>query len=498
MNNSIVLIFVLVFLAASCMVTIQAIKADSRTIVVPDDYPTIATAIENAMDGDVILVRKGTYDGPLNQTLRINKALSLIGEDANDTTIRLHPPWVESFIGPVSIGWSWANSIQILANDVVISGFTITSDGGYIVANGNRTQIIGNIITTPFRIYGSYQTFAHNVLTESIYPNGTINSYGLVESYGNFCRITDNRVSGTIAVYGSYNTIFANDVVGWIWTGFMTVGEGSSMVIYEGYSNLICTNSVRDSGGIELTTDANIVTNNTITNCSMGIEISSLGSDNTIFRNIITNCLGVGLYKTETGSNNIFYANYVANNFWGAKIAYAVLLSYNTATLYHNNFVNNAQQVNCDENETIIVAGLNFTRMLYHSGFFDNGSEGNYWSDYNGADANSDGIGDTPYVIDASRSDHYPLMAPFNVSSVTVQIPEWADITSPNPIPTPSFPPPPTPSPSPSPTPVIPETTPLAALAALVIVTCTVAIAIRTKAFRSYPLRQLTSVQLAE
>jgi hypothetical protein len=47
---------------------------------------------------------------------------------------------------------------------------------------------------------------------------------------------------------------------------------------------------------------------------------------------------------------------------------------------------------------------------------------GNYWSDYGGIDLNStpnqdvpppDGIGDTPYVIDADSQDNYPLMNPF-------------------------------------------------------------------------------------
>jgi hypothetical protein len=40
-------------------------------------------------------------------------------------------------------------------------------------------------------------------------------------------------------------------------------------------------------------------------------------------------------------------------------------------------------------------------------------SGGNYWSDYTGTDANYDGIGDTPYTIDALNQDRYPLMGPF-------------------------------------------------------------------------------------
>ena len=55
---------------------------------------------------------------------------------------------------------------------------------------------------------------------------------------------------------------------------------------------------------------------------------------------------------------------------------------------------------------------------------FDNGTKGNYWSSYNGTDANLDGVGDTPYIIDDYNQDNYPLMNQVDISEIP-EFPSW-------------------------------------------------------------------------
>jgi hypothetical protein len=92
-------------------------------------------------------------------------------------------------------------------------------------------------------------------------------------------------------------------------------------------------------------------------------------------------------------------------------------------SIYHNNFLDH--NLRFDTIEEVYVGAWD---DCYPSG-------GNYWSDYTGTDlysgvyqneTGSDGIGDTPYVIDENNVDHYPLMHPWAptqpVVTVTVDI----------------------------------------------------------------------------
>ena len=81
------------------------------TIIVPDEYPSITDAIGNASAGDTIMVRSGTYfENPI-----IDKPLTLQGENSANTIV----------VG--TGGYVGASVFTVAADNVKISGFTITS-----------------------------------------------------------------------------------------------------------------------------------------------------------------------------------------------------------------------------------------------------------------------------------------------------------------------------------------------------------------------------------
>ncbi|MEM2780470.1 MAG: NosD domain-containing protein [Candidatus Bathyarchaeia archaeon] len=151
----------------------------------------------------------------------------------------------------------------------------------------------------------------------------------------------------------------------------------------------------------------NTISGNNIANNEYGIRLVS-SSNNIISRNNITNN-EYGIFLRGSSSNHISGNNIIANNWSG--ILGILLRSSSNNRFYHNNFINNTWQVDSDGSPNVWDDG-------YSSG-------GNYWSDYTGVDVKrgpgqdlpgSDGIGDTPYVIDANNIDRYPLMNPYGAS----------------------------------------------------------------------------------
>jgi nitrous oxidase accessory protein len=342
MRKSIALLLVLVFLIASCVTMSLPVNAGSKTIVVPDDYPTIAAAVGNATDGDTIFVKKGIYEGPINQTLVINKSISFIGEDANNTILNLHPAYTEWWIltQPYT---SSSDAIVINANDVRLLNLTLRFMGD-IRANGDRVQIIGNNITSRSTVTG------------------------LIIS-GSDCNITNNVILGRINLEGSSNAIIQNNFY--------------SLILQSANRNIIDSNTFQH---LQLT----------------------FSNKNIISKNNISNELVKYAITIRNGTNNLFHSNQVeVTSLWNINLRIGSQAQNNT--FYSNAFIGKGELVSID--------------TTAYGNFWDNGINGNFWSNYNGTDANRDGIGDNPYIINGDNIDNYPLLFPYDIENDTVVLP---------------------------------------------------------------------------
>ncbi len=229
------------------------------------------------------------------------------------------------------------------------------------------------------------------------------------------------------SVGGDNCTIIGNNIVNTAW-GVVCCGGGKSnltisqnnitdnsqggIALYGGSSKIICNNTIcnnRNGAGVVLTGYLDQISDNNISGNMRGIE---LGSSNTvIYRNNITENRVNGIY-IQASSNSIV-ANSIGNNLVGIYIAPNFITSSNK--IYNNNFISNSQNV--------------FTGSGYNIQSWDNGypAGGNYWSNYTDSDVKkgpnqnqpeSDGIGDTPFIVSINNIDRYPLISPFIASTL--------------------------------------------------------------------------------
>ena len=120
----------------------------------------------------------------------------------------------------------------------------------------------------------------------------------------------------------------------------------------------------------------------------IGIGLDDNSNNNGIFKNRIAGGYEGILLSGSSNYNSIAWNN-ISDNNYGIYI-----YSAHNNSIHHNNFIANTEQVYCYE----------------ATNHWNSSTEGNYWSDYMGSDANSDGIGETPYNIDESNQDKYPFV----------------------------------------------------------------------------------------
>jgi len=410
------------------------------------DFTTIGGAISAANTSDEIIVYNATY----NEVVTLSKQVNLTGIDyplinasGNAVVISTNGAAVEGFrIAGSKYGVHiYGRSSNLIRNNL-ITGITgsifimgaMNPIHGFCGIASHSNKVINNSIQGDIFLYCTY---LEDIINNSI--SGGHNSINAIETdgisiVGNVIFNNDYAIflQNSRAAELSNNTLLNNNYSLYVtgrslyeYTHEINASNtiNGKPVLYVMSKDNITIDSANNSGFIGVINSNNITVRNlaisnsyqgillaytdysnienvTLTDNHHGVYLDN-SDDNSINNNFIDNST-FGISLQESDGNHIF-----ANEIRNSSSIYLTSI-YNTSIrldsssgnlVYHNNLINNSGPTGYDNDG---------------SNLWDNGSEGNYWSDYTGPDSNSDGIGDTPYGISGSSvSDRYPLMAPY-------------------------------------------------------------------------------------
>jgi parallel beta-helix repeat protein len=417
------------------------------------DYRAIQEAIDapETVEGNTILADNGTY----NENVILNKSVSLVGENMETTIID---------------GRGTGNTLEIVADHVNVTNFTIRNSGGagysfsgVYLDRVENCSIIGNSITAN-EGYGVWieQSSSNSIFENRIENNGgglllmssndnTIarnnftDSGGLLIDYSSDNVLAGNAMTGNTsfglkgADYPDFinnvdasNTVNGKSILYLVDQQNVTVSPqtfqnvGYLAVVNSTYVTIQNLNIEDNFQGVLLAyTNDSLIQNVTVAGNGIGIELDHSHNNQIIRSNMRDNGEGIALHSCSTNAisqNNISASdmygvwlytsssNVVNGNNVESNHRSSGLWGSSHNMFFHNNFLGSFQM------EPV----LNFSYdNVWHNGY---PSGGNYWSKYAGADmlfgfnqneAGSDEIGDTPYVIDAYDQDRYPLMSPW-------------------------------------------------------------------------------------
>jgi len=385
-------------------------------------YLTIQSAIDasETLNGHTLWVDSGIYREHVN----IHKSLALIGENQTTTIID---------------GENIGTVLSVNADNVSVVRFTICNSGLNFPPYGNDCGVflnrstgsnISNTLATNNRI-GIYLFFSksnfiennvvysnhengiwlwysgNNVLTENKISNNSYNFGVFGGSLSDFDNVigVSNTVDGKPIQYiiGIQNEIFENQTN----TGVLYLINCINVTVRnlnltKNRHGVFCFNitdsrienvtALENNYGIYLQdSTGNVIDNNRCSRNWVGICLQD-SDHNVVENNTAGNGeKGISLYEAH---NNNLRGNNVVNSLYGVR-----LYSSHSNEVFHNNLIENTEQVSL---------------ISSYQNAWDNGFEGNFWSNYVGSDINRDGLGDIHQIIDDDNRDHFPLLGTFH------------------------------------------------------------------------------------
>jgi len=325
----------------------------------------------------------GSYDGKVYCLNATTKALiwnyTTSGNVHSSPAVADGKVYVGSYDGKVyclnattkALIWNYTTGSPVYSSPAVADGML------FVGSNDNTTYAFGNIIRVP----EDYPTIQEAI--DAADPEATI-----IIAPGTYTEsIVIDKPLTIIGGTGSSTT-------------FDGGGSGIAVTITgDAASGTIVTNIVITSYDqgifIDNSSDVKIYNNIMFYMGDSGIALDGENADNNLIysNTIYSNNIAIDVAESSTG--NVIYGNTISENQVGINVGHST-----GNTIYWNNFINNVYQVNMSNPS---------------DNAWDNGypSGGNYWSNYQGEDADGDGIGNTPYTIDENNQDNYPLMKPY-------------------------------------------------------------------------------------
>jgi parallel beta-helix repeat protein len=311
------------------------------------------------------------------------------------------------------------NALTIKADSCTVDGFMATGSGHYpddagikIESNGNN---IMNNICCANENNGIYLLkSSNNMISNNSCVVNNNEGISLLNSANNTIsnnEIGDNNRAGIFLADSSDIMIHDNKIAR---------NKLSGIYMFNSITNMISNNSCYENNGKGIYLAG--CSNNTIKNNGIGDNdrggIYMMGCTNNIisYNEIYDNFLD-GLYISQS-SDNVVTNNEICRN---SQAGVHVASSWNNQ-IYCNDFVN-SRNIDSDASYSI----WDSMRVYTYNGSQYTSYISNYLSDYVGADNNSDGIGDEPYVIPVREGNDeaprgipikgpmvcYPLIRPF-------------------------------------------------------------------------------------
>jgi parallel beta-helix repeat protein len=397
-------------------------------------YYSIQEAINapETLDGHVLFLDSVVFF----EHVVANKSVSLEG------SIWLEHPEIRTVIDGNGTG----DVVTVESDNVEISGIQVTNgiNGIHVKEADNCTigwgllEIVNNSQSSIYLDNSSNCTILHSYIAD--------NHIGVSLNNSNVNSVSENNITGNyVGIYlmnSSNNVIESNNITSsagyGIWLDSLTsnsailgnyiAGSYQGVYCYYSYGTTISANMITDNFQgifIDNSGDSVVLANSVVMNRNAGIDLSFASNSNIAGNDVLGNrWCGISLFVSpgsiitknnvmankeygfvlRESLNNSYAGNSITNNGCGVLFGY---WSENNSFV-HNNFVSNLKQ-----------SDFAFTDPAGSPNAWDNSLEGNYWDDYDGADSNHDGIGDSAYYVNESNIDRYPLMGAFSEFNAT-------------------------------------------------------------------------------